>query len=296
MDGRSSLFRFSLGLLSLFLCLTLQACAAPRADLDADRMGRTVVDAVQRADWAQIDRSITPGFMAASDHADRIEFARTAFPADPPWSIKLLASSMAGDGEKVPAQARLNYLYTFAQSRLVIDLAVDQVGWQKVYDMGPGRPPFRTAVVEAKPSKPAEGARRYTIAKVYKLASIQVTPVRVEDVAASRFPGPPKALTNWTFLGLIFLVPGVMVASAIAVLRARGLGYKPFWALLCFVAVGSVWLDWTQCRFGSGWSIALIGTGWDRGPSPLSPWMFQFSWPLGSALVWLRLALLRLRT
>jgi hypothetical protein len=43
-------------------------------------------------DWQAIDRGIAPQLMASPDHAAGIEKVRQAFPTDPPWSIRLLAS------------------------------------------------------------------------------------------------------------------------------------------------------------------------------------------------------------
>ena len=49
--------RWLLAFLGLVL---LASCAAPKAELDADRMGRLFIDAVQRGDWPASDRGIAP--------------------------------------------------------------------------------------------------------------------------------------------------------------------------------------------------------------------------------------------
>jgi hypothetical protein len=280
------------------LCLVLAGCAQPRADNDADRMGRTTIDAVQRNDWITLDKNLGKAMADDPDHAPRIVRVQAHFPPEPPWSIKLISSTRLNAKDQ-PERSRLNYLYTFANRQLVIDLAVEQVGWRRVYEPRPLRagqvPPklVEQPVEKAEPPKPKPDQRSYKVAKVFKLVSIVVTPVDPAQVAANRFWSPGKTSEQRAFLIATFLTPAVMVAAAIATLRAKGLKRKWLWVLVSFVGVGAVWMDWTSGAWGAGWAAKLVGFGLAKGPSPLSPWILHFSPPAGALLAAIRLALHR---
>ena len=58
-------------LLSLsVLCLVLAGCAPKPAEVDADRMGRTVIDAIQRDDWLVIDNNLGPAMASDPEPSD----------------------------------------------------------------------------------------------------------------------------------------------------------------------------------------------------------------------------------
>lgn len=161
------------------LCLVLAGCAPKPAEVDADRMGRTVIDAIQRDDWLVIDNNLGPAMAADPEHAPKIAKLRTLFPPEPPWSIKLLASSTVAKSK--PERSTLSYLYTFSERRLQIDLVVERYGWRRVYEaaqMSPGAIPVENAgpVVFETPSKPKLGEQPFHILGIYKLASISVVP------------------------------------------------------------------------------------------------------------------------
>jgi hypothetical protein len=278
------------------LFLALSACAPQVADLDADRMGRTTIDVIQRADWPAIDRSLAKSFFNDPGHALRIEEARAVFPADPPWSIKLISS------DKTVAKGRwdranLSYLYTFPTKRVVIDLQVEQHGWRKVYDPVQGRltPPDKVTLLE--PPKAEPGARPYKIGKVFKLISITAIEVTPEDDAHAGFFGPTKTAGQWAFFAATLATPAFMIAAMLQALTARQLPWRLLWMLGAFVGAGAVWMDW---RVGSVRlvmeQITLFGFGFERGPSPLSPWMVHTTAPIGALAVFLRLLVFKPRT
>ena len=278
------------------LLLALCACAPQVADLDADRMGRTTIDAIQRADWPAIDRSLAPAFFADPAHAGRIEEARSVFPADPPWSIKLISS------DKTVAKGRwdrsnLSYLYTFPTKRVVIDLQVEQRGWRRVYDPIGGRPMPPDKVELSEPPKAEEGVRPYKVGKVFKLVSITAIEVTPEDDAQASFFGPAKSAGQWAFFAATLAAPAFMFAAMLQALRARRLPWRLLWMLGAFVGAGSVWMDW---RLGSirivTDQLTLFGFGFERGPSPLSPWMVHTTAPIGALAVFLRLLVFKPRT
>ncbi|MFM1960106.1 MAG: hypothetical protein RL588_1623 [Pseudomonadota bacterium] len=285
-------------LVLLFAVLLMAGCAAPRAELDADRMGRLFVDAVQRGDWPAIDKGIAPSLMASPDHAERIEAVRKAFPADPPWSIRLLASRQVTPKEDGGQErAELQYLYQFAERRAVIDLTVVPVGWRKVVPATARTPRRESALLEEKPEPPAAGSPGYEVVRVYQALAMSYTEVTREDEAAQAFWAPGRTPGQWLFLGLSLATLGFMLWTAVRVLRAPGLEARIFWALLCLVGAGTAWMDWTSGIAGFlPTSLRLMGFGLEKGPSPLAPWMVSLTLPVGALLASLRLALLRLRT
>ncbi len=287
--------RWLLALLGLVL---LASCAAPKAELDADRMGRLFIDAVQRGDWPAIDRGIAPQLMASPTHAARIEAVRKTLPADPPWSIRLLASRQVG-GKGAPGQERaeLQYLYQFAERRAVIDLTVVPVGWVKVIPATAQTPRKESALLPTKPEPPASGSGGYELVRVYKALAMSYTEVTRSDEAAQAFWAPGRTSGQWLFLALAVATPAFMLWTVVRVLRAPVLGGRLFWALACIAGLGTLWMDWTSGITGfQPYSLRLMGFGLEKGPSPLSPWMVSLTLPIGALAASARLALLRLRT
>ena len=287
--------RWLLALLGLVL---LASCAAPKAELDADRMGRLFIDAVQRGDWPAIDRGIAPQLMASPTHAARIEAVRKTLPADPPWSIRLLASRQVG-GKGAPGQERaeLQYLYQFAERRAVIDLTVVPVGWVKVIPATAQTPRKESALLPTKPEPPASGSGGYELVRVYKALAMSYTEVTKPDEAAQAFWAPGRTSGQWLFLALAVATPAFMLWTVVRVLRAPVLGGRLFWALACIAGMGTLWMDWTSGVTGFlPYSLRLMGFGLEKGPSPLSPWMVSLTLPIGALAASARLALLRLKT
>lgn len=285
--------------LALVLALILlAACSSPRAELDADRMGRLFVDAVQRGDWTAIDKGIAPVLMASPDHAERIEGVRKAFPADPPWSIRLLASRQVkpepGEGDE---RAELQYLYQFAERRAVIDLVVVPSGWRKVTPATSRAPRRESALLEEKPPPPPAGSQAYEVVRVYQALSMSYTEVTDDDEAAQSFWATGKTPGQHLFLVLALATPVFMIWTAVRVFRAPALEGRLAWALLCLVGMGTAWMDWTSGITGfMPTSLRLMGFGLERGPSPLAPWMVSLTLPVGALLASARLALARFRT
>ena len=271
--------RISIG--AALLGLLLSACAPAWVEPDADRAGRTFVDAMQRADWAAMDKALGPQLMGDPDHAAKIERVRSQFPADPPWSIKLLKShrqASRGGPKDPPERSTLQYLYGFAGRSLVIDLTLDQAGEKTVVD--------KQALALGQPAR--------KILKLYQVADLQVRTADPASVAANRFFGPRKTGLQWGFLGATFAVPLVMLGVAVAAARAKGLAWKPAWMLLALVGVGSVWMNWATGSVGQTWAaVNLLGFGIVRGPSPLDPWMLRLASPMGALIVVVRLLIPR---
>lgn len=287
------------GLLALLGLVLLVGCSAPKAELDADRMGRLFIDAVQRGDWPAIDQGIAPQLMASPTHAARIEAVRKTFPADPPWSIRLLASRQVGaNGAPDQERAELQYLYQFAERRAVIDLTLVPVGWKKVIPATAQTPRKESSLLPTKPEQTASGGPGgYELVRVYKALAMSYTEVTKPDEAAQAFWAPGRTSGQWLFLGLAAATPVFMLWTVVRVLRAPVLGGRLFWALACFAGMGTLWMDWTSGITGFlPYSLRLMGFGLEQGPSPLSPWMVSLTLPIGALAASLRLALQRLRT
>ena len=286
------------GLLALLGLMLLAACAAPKAELDADRMGRLFVDAVQRGDWPAIDRGIAPQLMASPDHAAGIEKVRQAFPVDPPWSIRLLASRQAGGkGASGPEHAKLQYLYQFAERRAVVDLTLVPVGWRKVIPATAQTPRKESALLSAKPEPPALGSGGYEVVRVYQALTMSYTEVTKPDEASQAFWAPGRTAGQWLFLGLAVATPAFMLWTVVRVFRMPVLEGRPFWALACLAGIGTLWMDWTSGITGFlPYSLRLMGFGLEKGPSPLSPWMVSLTLPIGALAASVRMAMGRLRT
>ena len=280
------------------ILLILAGCAPPRAELDADRMGRLFIDAVQRGDWPAIDRSLAPALEASPDYAQRIENVRVAFPADPPWSIRLLSSrQVLPDAKDSDERAEMQYLYTFAERRAVIDLAVVPVGWRTVVPATARTPRRESAILTEKPEAPPPGAGGYEVVRVYKALSMSYTEVTNEDTAAQAFWAPGRTAGQWLFLGMAAATPVFMLWTAVRVFRAPALEGRILWALLCLAGAGTAWMDWTSAVTGfNPLSLRLMGFGLEKGPSPLAPWMVSLTIPVGALLASLRLAMPRVRT
>jgi hypothetical protein len=284
-------------LLALLGLVLLVGCAAPKAELDADRMGRLFIDAVQRGDWPAIDRGIAPQLMASPDHAAGIEKVRQAFPADPPWSIRLLASRQAGGkGGPGPEQAKLQYLYQFAERRAVVDLTVVPVGWRKVIPATTQTPRKESALLPTQPEPSASGSGGYEVVRVYRALTMSYTEVTKADEAAQAFWAPGRTAGQWLFMGLALATPAFMLWTVVRVLRVPVLEGRLFWALACLAGMGTLWMDWTSGTTGFvPYSLRLMGFGLEKGPSPLSPWMVSLTLPIGALAASVRLALQRLR-
>lgn len=161
------------------LCLVLAGCTPRPAEVDADRMGRAVIDAIQRDDWPVIDKNLSLAMAADPEHAPKIAKLRTLFPPEPPWSIKLLASSQVK--ATTPERSTLKYLYTFAERKLVIDLTLEHYGWRKVYKPTTARAEALALETEGdvlfeEPPKPKADERAYRVLELYKLSAIAIMP------------------------------------------------------------------------------------------------------------------------
>lgn len=260
------------------LTLILTGCERPQAEPDADRMGRRFIDAIQRDDWSILEPALAPALANDPAHRARIEEARAKFPADPPWSIKLISSSRTRPlwpgGKVAREQTTLNYIYGFSGRSLAVDLTFERTGEKTVYDRGlklSGKDPFKTV-------------------KLYQADAVTVTPIPRDAARSNAFLASGKGPGHLAFLLVVALSPVLMITAAVAAARSRGLKGKWWWALGAFVGAGSIWMDWTTGQVGAvPLAINLLGFGATKGLSPLAPWILRFSLPIGALCVLIRL-------
>ena len=70
---------------------------------------------------------------------------------------------------------------------------------------------------------------------------------------------------------------------------------KPAWFALCFVGIGSAYMNWTSGAAGfNAAQLSLINFGFTRA-TDISPWIIRFSAPVGALVVLVRLLLHRPR-
>jgi hypothetical protein len=187
-------------IVSISLTLLLGGCAPKLAEVDADRMGRMIIDAIQRDDWPVIDANLSPAMAQDPLHAPKIAELRKQFPTEPPWSIKLLASSK--EESATPERSTLKYLYTFAERKLVIDLTVEHYGWRKMYEpitprTGAAVPDAGGSVVFDKPPKPRADERAYRVLELYKLSAISVAPAPGKGTRSWAHPTAESEILIW---------------------------------------------------------------------------------------------------
>ncbi|NWG54672.1 MAG: hypothetical protein HXY28_13220 [Hydrogenophilaceae bacterium] len=119
-----------------------------------------------------------------------------------------------------------------------------------------------------------------------ELESFSVTPIDSAAVAANALRFDRMTSVHLAMLAGAVASLALMIAGFVAVLRTRGFAMKWLFAILAFAGVGAAWLNWTTGEAGFHLAaVNLIGFGFSRAASPLSPWILHFSAPVGAILV-----------
>jgi hypothetical protein len=235
----------------------LLGCARPPLDPAADRTARAFFAAVQTGDRAGIDAQVAAEVAADPRRFQVFDQVRAATPAGAPRE----ARTVGWETVNTPGGPRTSaiHLYRYTDGDLVVRTNLQPAaGGFRVVNVVVGRPP--------------PGA-----------------------IDASRFTLAGKSLAQYGFMATALLSPLVMVGVALMALFTRELSFRPVWALLAFVGVGSAMMNWTTGQGGfDPAQVSFIDVGLRRA-SDISPWIIRFSPPLGAILVLIRLVFVKAR-
>lgn len=116
--------------------------------------------------------------------------------------------------------------------------------------------------------------------------SAHALPGRLEEIHA--FTLGNKSLVHYAWLALALLMPLVTIATAIRVIRAKGMPRRWLWAVVALIASPAFILNWTtgQTRLANNLFI-LFGGAFGR-PGAAAPWLLTFAMPIGAFVAYLR--------
>jgi hypothetical protein len=244
-------------LIALAALFLLAACARPPLETEADQAARNFMIAVRLGDWTAVDAALAPEAAAAPDRRERFEAARRAIPGgavDRALSVGWIRTEQ--DGHK---RITAVHLYRFPGVDLAVSTTLERV------------PPANT----------------------YRVVGFSMNRLAPGVLERSRFSLAGKTPRQLAFLASAVLSPLAMAGVALTVIFTPGLRWKPLWFALCFVGVGSAWMNWTSGQGGFVWSqVGLVDFGVSRA-TDISPWIIRFAAPVGAlaslaALLFLR--------
>jgi hypothetical protein len=243
--------------------LALAACSL-RVDPAADQQGRAVFAAVRRGDWRAVEPQLSPMLAGDPQRRARLEQIRAFVPVEAPTAVKVV--NWQRTGRWTAAQGRsattsVTYLYAYPHRQLMVNI---------VFDRSRGAP---------------------------TIAGIHVLPVDPRAAAANRFAAPGKSAAQYGFLLACVLSPLLMLAAAVAAAITRQLPVRWLWALLAFVGVGTLWMNWTTGALNVvPVAVNLLGAGVTQSLPPLTPWILRMTLPVGAVIVLARVWFARRRT
>ena len=109
------------------------------------------------------------------------------------------------------------------------------------------------------------------------------------ELAANRFTLTGKTLSQWDFILMTAMSPGLMIVALAKVISTRGLRRKWLWGIGAFFGLFSFQMDWTTGQIFSNFlTVQLIGAGATRGVSSFNSWVLTMTLPVGAALILMR--------
>lgn len=229
--------------------LLLAGCGRPPLETEADAAARGFYQALRADDWPNVERQLSPGLARLPDRRLRFERMRRDMPAGEAREVRTVgwARTQVGGGKRMDTV----HLYRYPGADLVVG----------------------TALVRTPPGNE------------YRVASLVTNRVSPGQVDAHRFNLAGKDARQLGFLATAVLSPLVMLGMALMVVLTRGLRLKPVWFLLCFVGLGSAYMNWSTGASGfNALQLNLINFGFTRA-TDISPWIIRFSAPVGALLV-----------
>jgi hypothetical protein len=96
----------------------------------------------------------------------------------------------------------------------------------------------------------------------------------------------PRPWPQYLFFALLLASVATMVAAFVKVVRTRDLKRKWLWCVLSLLGVATFQMNWTTGQFiVNPITVNLIGAGIVRSLSVFSPWMLNWTFPLGAILI-----------
>ncbi|RAK61220.1 hypothetical protein DJ021_16125 [Phenylobacterium hankyongense] len=248
---------------AVVLALVLTACSALRVDTAADQQARAVFAAVQRGDWRAVEPQLSPMVAHDPQLRSRLEQVRAFVPVDAPTAVKVINWQRSAGWTLAQGRAAttsITYLYAYPHRSLVVNIVFDR-------------------------SRDAP-----------TIAGIHVVPSDPKVLAANRFDAPGKSAAQYGFLMACALSPLLMLAAAVAAATTRQLPVRWLWAVLAFVGVGTLWMNWTTGVLNVvPLAVNLVGAGVTQSLPPLSPWIVRMTLPVGAVVVLARVWFARRR-
>jgi hypothetical protein len=241
--------------LALTGLLLLAGCARAPLETEADRTARAFFQTLHSGDAAAMEGQLAPGLVSLPDHDQRFERMRAAIPAGRAQEVRTVgwARTQTESGKRMDTV----HLYRFPGADLIVGTALVRVA-------------------------PTNG---------YRVADLVLNRVPPGTIERHRFRLSGKSPRQLGFLATTILSPLVMLGMAVLVIFTPGLKLKPLWFALCFVGVGSAYMNWTTGQAGfNAMQLSLINFGFTR-TTDISPWIIRFSAPVGALVVLVRLLL-----
>ncbi len=240
------------------MSIGLAGCGSA-VDQSADLTARNFAAAVQRADWSTVEAT-SPLWVADSPHRRAmLEQIRQVMPRDPPNEVQMLYwtyAAKAGTRKRVE-RLTIDYLYSFRTGDVVL---------RAVLDKSNGR---------------------------YEVSGFQARPVDARSVAANALDAPGKTWIHLGFMSGMALSLGLMILAAWRAWQAKALKWRWAWIALALLGLGSLQMNWTTGATSSWLAVNLLGVTVTKSVSPLAPWVFRFTLPIGALLVLWRMSYYR---
>lgn len=245
--------------LALAGLVLLASCGRAPLETEADRTAQAFFKVLRDGDAAAMAAQLSPALGERPDTYDHLMRMRAAIPAGQVQEVRTVgwARTQTKSGKRLDTV----HLYRFPGADLIVG----------------------TALVRVPP------------ANNYGVANLVLNRVPPGTIERHRFRLSGKTPRQLGFLATTILSPLVMLGMAILVIFTPGLKLKPLWFALCFVGVGSAYMNWSTGQGGfSPMQLGLINFGFTR-TTDISPWIIRFAPPVGALLVLIRLLLHRPR-
>ncbi len=112
-------------------------------------------------------------------------------------------------------------------------------------------------------------------------------PSLLEEINA--FTLADKSGLHFLWLALAGLIPVMTLATAVRVVRAKGMPRPWLWAIAALIASPAFVLNWTTGQPSVANNLFVLFGGAFAQPGAAAPWSVTFALPIGTAVAYLRL-------